>query len=55
MAVGRLQVGSRLLGVALCWCGNLLMVIGAISTSCGTANGVTSKGLLWPFGGMANS
>lgn len=55
MVAGRLQVGFRLLGVALCWCGNSLMVIGAISTSYGTTNGVTSKGLLWPFGGMVNS
>ena len=55
MAVGRLQVGFRLLGVARCWCGNLLMVIGAISISCGAVNGVTSKGPLWLFGGMANS
>jgi hypothetical protein len=53
-AAGRLAVGSRLLGVVRSWCGNGMTVIGATWISYGTGAGGTSKGALWPSGGMGS-
>lgn len=52
-AAGRLAVGSRLLGNALCWSGSGSMGIGATWISCGTGNGATSKVVQSPCGGLA--